>query len=77
LTQEAGISWLNHVAGLNPATSVILRAWDHCGTNNWELRNDLLTVFKEDRLARKQETQPRKMLRSAFTELSGMRSKTV
>src|SRR5262249_47327454 len=31
LTMDAGICWLNHVAGLNPATSHVIRAWDGCG----------------------------------------------
>ena len=27
-TLDAGICWLNHVAGLNPATSQVIREWD-------------------------------------------------
>ncbi|HEV3235494.1 MAG TPA: hypothetical protein VGZ25_00800 [Gemmataceae bacterium] len=51
-TQEAGITWLHHVAGLNPATSRILRDWDRRGINDWEIRADLLAHFKEERQAR-------------------------
>src|SRR4051812_46159170 len=34
LTQEAGITWLHHVACLNPATSQVLREWDRRGTHD-------------------------------------------
>ena len=30
LTSDAGITWLHRVAGLNPATSSVLREWDQC-----------------------------------------------
>src|SRR2546423_14466902 len=49
LTLDAGICWLNRVAGLNPATSLIVREWDRCGAANYEVRADLLTEFKEER----------------------------
>ena len=58
LTSDAGITWLYHVAGLNPATSHVLRAWDRRGTRDLELRADLLAVLhaeREDRLARRAE----------------------
>lgn len=51
-TQEAGINWLHHVAGLNPATSRILRDWDRRGINDWEVRADLLAHFKDEQQAR-------------------------
>ena len=54
LTQEAGISWLHRVAGLNPATSHVIREWDRRGSQDWELRAELLTCFKEERQARRQ-----------------------
>jgi len=53
-TMEAGIMWLSRVAHLNPATSQIIRAWDNSGLHDWELRNDLLTAFREER-ERRQE----------------------
>ena len=31
LTVDAGITWLHQVAGLNPATSVVLQEWDRWG----------------------------------------------
>jgi hypothetical protein len=58
LTLEAGISWLHHVAGLNPATSHVVREWDACSCSNWEVRSELLTVLKEDHQRRRQSDQP-------------------
>lgn len=52
LTQDAGITWLHHVAGLNPATSHVLREWDRCGVHDLELRGELLTLLHRERLAR-------------------------
>jgi hypothetical protein len=49
LTMDAGICWLNHVAGLNPATSHVIREWDRVGENDYELRDDLLAVLKAHR----------------------------
>lgn len=49
LTVDAGISWLHHVAGLNPATSVVLQEWDRGGVRDLELRGLLLTVFGAER----------------------------
>jgi hypothetical protein len=57
LTAEAGISWLNRIAGLNPATSRVIREWDARGANNWEMREDLLAVFKEERSSRAQTSE--------------------
>ena len=33
LTLDAGITWLHRVAGLNPATSHVLREWDRRGVH--------------------------------------------
>ncbi len=52
LTVEAGISWMNAVACLNPATSQVIREWDGRGPNHWELRAELLAIFREERRAR-------------------------
>lgn len=52
LTLDAGITWLHRIAGLNPATSQVLREWDRCGVHNLELRADLLTVFRQEQQAR-------------------------
>jgi len=51
-TQDAGIEWLNCVAGLNPATSHVIREWDRCGTNDFELRSELLAEFRGQRRER-------------------------
>jgi hypothetical protein len=58
LTLDAGITWLNRVAGLNPATSQVIREWDRCGASSWEVRSDLLAVFKEEQRSRRQARQP-------------------
>jgi hypothetical protein len=56
LTMDAGICWLNHVAGLNPATSHVIREWDKVGENDFELRAELLELLKDYRDQR--ETAP-------------------
>ena len=48
-TMEAGVMWLSRVAGLNPATSEVIRAWDANGIHDWKLRCDLLGAFKDER----------------------------
>jgi hypothetical protein len=53
LTVDAGIEWLNRVAGLNPATSRVIRDWDGAGQQNWEVRAGLLTLLKEERRKRR------------------------
>src|SRR5437870_13289632 len=54
LTLDAGISWLHRVAGLNPATSYVIREWDCRGSQNWEVRSDLVAIFREERQRRQQ-----------------------
>jgi hypothetical protein len=54
LTLDAGISWLHHVAGLNPATSHVLREWDRRGIHDLELRTELLALIRKEREARRQ-----------------------
>jgi hypothetical protein len=58
LTLDAGITWLNRVAGLNPATSQVIREWDRCGASSWEVRSDLLAVFKEEQRSRQRTHKP-------------------
>lgn len=58
LTLDAGITWLHRVAGLNPATSDVIRAWDSYGNHDWTVRADLLEIFKEERRARHDKAQP-------------------
>jgi hypothetical protein len=52
LTLDAGINWLHHVAGLNPATSHLLREWDRRGVHDLGLRAELLAVFHQERQLR-------------------------
>src|SRR2546425_9802947 len=52
LSNDAGIAWLSHVAGLNPATSKVIQAWDSGGVCDWNLRTELLEACKEE-LARR------------------------
>jgi hypothetical protein len=52
LTLDAGITWLHRVAGLNPATSQVLREWDRRGPRDLELRADLLAELRRERQRR-------------------------
>lgn len=54
LVLDAGICWLNRVAGLNPVSSHVIREWDQAMENNWEIRADLLREIKEYRANRRQ-----------------------
>lgn len=54
LTIDAGICWLHHVAGLNPATSRVLLEWDRRGAHDLDLRQSLreeLLIEKQRRSA--------------------------
>jgi hypothetical protein len=48
-TEDAGILWLTRVAGLNPATSRVIREWDSRNPQEWGFRSDLLTLFRQER----------------------------
>jgi hypothetical protein len=67
LTLDAGITWLNRVAGLNPATSHVIREWDRCGASSWEVRSELLAIFREERGNRQQARQPAQRGRTPVT----------
>jgi len=56
LTQDAGIMWLHHVAGLNPATSHVLRDWDRAGLADVELRFALLDLLRQEKARRSAPT---------------------
>jgi hypothetical protein len=60
LTLDAGITWLHHIAGLNPATSAVLREWDRHGVRDLELRAALLSLFRKEREKRQAAPAPRK-----------------
>ncbi len=56
-TTESGINWLMKVAGLNPATSKVIRTWDSQSPADWDLRNCLLEVFNEERTKRRAQLE--------------------
>ena len=58
LTMEAGVQWLSRVAKLNPATSLLVRAWDNSTSCDFELRAELLAELG-DELLRRRESPPR------------------
>jgi hypothetical protein len=58
LTMDAGICWLNHVAGLNPATSHVIREWDRVGENDYELRDEILSILKAYKAEERVEAGP-------------------
>src|SRR5438128_9245664 len=60
LTLDAGISWLHRVAALNPATSYVIREWDCRGSQNWEVRSELLAIFREEH-QRRHEKKPSRL----------------
>lgn len=57
LTLDAGITWLHRVARLNPATSYVIREWDSRGSQDWEVRSELLAIFREERRSRHGKTR--------------------
>jgi hypothetical protein len=48
LNDEAGVCWLTRVAGLNPATSHVILAWDRGGAADWALRAELLRACEQE-----------------------------
>ena len=48
LTMDAGIHWLSRVAKLNPATSLLVRAWDNSTGCDFELRRELLAELGDE-----------------------------
>ncbi len=58
LQYEAGVVWLTKIAGLNPATSAVVSAWDREGIRDFALRTELLQACHEEyerRLAEQHE----------------------
>jgi hypothetical protein len=56
-TLDAGICWLNHVAGLNPATSLVIREWDRCAGCDYEMRTELAVIFRAERAGRRPQLE--------------------
>lgn len=48
LNEEAGVCWLTRVAGLNPATSAVLFAWDAKGVHDRTLRVELAALCHDE-----------------------------
>jgi hypothetical protein len=48
LQADAGVRWLTKVAGLNPATSAVVLAWDRAGVHDWDLRAELLAACRDE-----------------------------
>lgn len=46
--EEAGVRWLTRVAGLNPATSAVILAWDRSGLHDADLCYALLTECRAE-----------------------------
>ncbi len=58
LGEDAGLHWLVHVAGVNPASSHVIRVWDQHGCRDWRLRSELLAVLREGRKRREPAHEP-------------------
>jgi hypothetical protein len=58
LTLDAGVTWLYRVAGLNPATSYVIREWDCRGNQDFETRTELLALFTDERERRRSGSEP-------------------
>jgi hypothetical protein len=69
LTLDAGITWLHHVAGLNPATSHVLREWDRRGVADVELRAELLAVLQKERQTRRSRPLAARPTSASFVEV--------
>ncbi len=69
-TQDAGIVWLHFVAGLNPATSRVIGAWDNAraGHTRYAVRQELLNQFREEQQRRETAGTERRR-ETAFAEV--------
>jgi hypothetical protein len=72
LTIDAGITWLHRVAGLNPATSQVLREWDLRGAADLTLRSDLVSELSAE-WRRRQEGNSSRATRARFCQGTGTR----
>jgi hypothetical protein len=57
LQHEAGVVWLSKIAGLNPATSAVILAWDRVGSADLDLRADFYEACLDEQ-ARRAVTAP-------------------
>src|SRR5438552_1100429 len=58
MTLDAGICWLNQVAGLNPATSLVIREWDRAADYDYEIRCELAAAFRQELERRQLHEEP-------------------
>jgi hypothetical protein len=65
MTLDAGVCWLNGVAGLNPATSLVIREWDRCADYDFDNRRELTSIFRQESDRRRQLQKPAAMDRAA------------
>jgi len=56
-TDDAGILWLTRIAGLNPATSHVIREWDRHDPREWTFRTELLELLHGERSRRLQPVE--------------------
>lgn len=57
LNLDAGLVWLHDVAGLNPATSQVIKEWDAAVVtcyDRYTIRQELLAHFREEQARRSQ-----------------------
>lgn len=70
MTQDAGINWLHHVAGLNPATSCVIREWDCRDSFDFDTRRELHQLFCAERERRHGTPVSTNRLAGKFEECS-------
>jgi hypothetical protein len=56
-TDDAGILWLTRIAGLNPATSHVIREWDKHDPREWTFRTELLELLHGERARRQRPVE--------------------
>jgi hypothetical protein len=69
---EAGVVWLSKVAGLNPATSSVILAWDQAGVADFELRGALLDTCQDERARRGAGRSEKCEMRSGTPDVAGV-----
>ena len=55
IASQVGVLWLTRVAGLNPATSLVILEWDRLGASDWQARSRLLEVCRRELETRNEE----------------------
>jgi hypothetical protein len=64
---EAGVMWLSKVAGLNPATSAVILAWDRHGAGDFALRTAFLEECQKEATRRSESARSCNEQREAAT----------